>query len=183
MVPCETWFPGTKSPTPEKPEPAGPPPRSGSYTEDQESFLSSCVLRKLNPFTFFFIHLSWLFPLLWSCVRGPTILFSPQSPHSKLWRECLSIGLLTRILLSFRSNTFSSRYCWFSHCDLLLTVSVLSWAVTGHSWRIILRKGSFLTYFRLITEMSFLSSSVCCVLRGGCTDERDTAFPQGELRV
>lgn len=33
------------------------------------------------------------------------ILFSPQPPHAKLWRECLSIGLLTKILLSFRSKT------------------------------------------------------------------------------
>lgn len=85
--------------------PQVPLPRSGSYIEDQESFLGFCVLQKLNPFTFFFIQLSWLFPLLWSCVRGPTILFSPQPPHAKLWKECLSIGLLTRILLSFRSKT------------------------------------------------------------------------------
>lgn len=78
---------------------------AGLYTQDQESFLGSCVLQKLNPFTFFFIQLSWLFPLLWSCVHSPTILLSPQPPHAKLWRECLSIGLLTRILLSFRSKT------------------------------------------------------------------------------
>lgn len=178
MVLCETWFPGTNSSTPETWSPQVPLPGSGSYTEDQESFLGSCVLQKLNLFTFFFIQLAWLFPLLWSCVRGPFL-----STASTL--QCLSIGLLYQNLLSFRSKT----------CLIFLSILLVQslWSL-DHVRFILSRDRSQLEdcsseseLFSLISGLflrhPFEAPAVCCVLRGGCTDERDTAFPQGELRV
>lgn len=114
------------------------------------------------------------------------VLFSPQPPHSKLWRECLSIGLLTEIFLSFRSKT----------CLIFLS-KLLAWSLPSplDNVRFILSRDRsqledcsserelFSLTSGLFLRHPFEAPAVCCVLRGGCTDERDTAFPQGELGV
>lgn len=107
---CESWFPDVKSSTQEELEPTGS--RSGEaglaerVSRSSHGFLCAADTGSIHLFFLFILtlgcFLAQVLPALELCPQLYGPFLSTLFKFSKLWRECLSTDLPSKILLAFR---------------------------------------------------------------------------------